>query len=180
MARLVGDLGAEEDAHVLLGRGAHHRPELRGHPLLADEERGQPVHALVALLLGDPLVPVDPVLGEVDVLHRPLLALPQVVELAVAQQLRLPAVGGLHEPRGRWWPGSPRDPCAGSMRAEPTEKLAGWPTYGPGSADGLHDDAPGGAVSTSSLARPQAGEASWTPSHVAIPRTSGLPPPRSS
>ena len=48
-----------------------------------------------ALLRRDPLVPVDAVLGEVDVLHGPLLALPQEVELAVAQEVRLAAVGGL-------------------------------------------------------------------------------------
>ena len=99
MAGLVGDLGAQEDAHVLLGRGAHHRPQLRRHPLLADEERRQAGHALVALLGRDPLVPVDPVLAEVDVLHGPLLALPQRVQLAVAQQLRLAAIGRLHQAR---------------------------------------------------------------------------------
>ena len=82
VARLVGDLGAEEDAHLLVGRGAHHRPELVGDALLADEERRQAVHALEALLLGDALVPVDPVLREVEVLRAPLLALPQLVELA--------------------------------------------------------------------------------------------------
>ena len=77
VARLVGDLGAEEDAHLLGGRGAHHRAELLGHLLLADEERAEPVHALEALLLGDPLVPVDPVLGEVDVLGAPTAAAPR-------------------------------------------------------------------------------------------------------
>ena len=59
MARLVGDLRAEEDPHVLVGRGAHHRPELGGDALLADEERRQPVHPRVALLGVDALVPVD-------------------------------------------------------------------------------------------------------------------------
>ena len=114
--RLVGDLRAEEDAHLLVGRGAHHRAELGGHALLADEERRQPVHALVALLLGDPLVPVDPVLGEVEVLHAPLLPLPQAVEL------RRSSGGsrrrGRRRPgaRGRSWPGSPRAPCAWRRR----------------------------------------------------------------
>jgi hypothetical protein len=74
--RLVGDLRAEEDPHVLVGHGAHHRPELDRDPLLAHEERRQPVHALVALVGRDALVPVDAVLGEVDLPHRPLLALP--------------------------------------------------------------------------------------------------------
>ncbi len=45
----------------------------------------------------DPLVPVDPVLREVDVLRRPLLALPQRVELPVVEQLRLAPVGGGHQ-----------------------------------------------------------------------------------
>ena len=99
VARLVGDLRAEEDAHLLVGGGAHHRPELGGHSLLADEERRQPVHALEALLGGDALVPVDPVLGEVDVLDRPLLALPQAVELAVGEEVGLSPVGGLDEGR---------------------------------------------------------------------------------
>ena len=99
VARLVGDLRGEEDAHVLARRGAHHRPELGGHALLADEERRQPVHARVALLGVDPLVPVDAVLREVDVLDRPLLALPQRVELAVGEQVRLAAIGALEQRR---------------------------------------------------------------------------------
>jgi hypothetical protein len=99
VARLVGDLGAEEDALLLGGRGAHHWAELLGHALLADEERRQAVHALVALLLRDALVPVDPVLGEVDVLHAPLLALPEVVELGVGEEVGLAAIRGLHDGR---------------------------------------------------------------------------------
>jgi hypothetical protein len=93
VAGLVGDLRAEEEPHLLVGRRAHHRAELGGHALLADEERREPVHALEALLLADPLVPVDPVLREVEILRRPLLALPQLVELAVGQQVRLATVG---------------------------------------------------------------------------------------
>ena len=92
VARLVGDLGREEDP-LLLGRGgAHDRAELVGDLLLADEEGGEPVHAPEPLVLGDPLVPVDPVLGEVEVLGQPLLALPELVELRVAEQLRLAAI----------------------------------------------------------------------------------------
>src|SRR5262249_13242471 len=60
-----------------------------GHLLLADEEAREPVHPLVALLLRDPLVPVDPVLREVEVLRGPLLLLPEVVELVVVEQLHL-------------------------------------------------------------------------------------------
>ena len=51
VARLVGDLGAEEDPLVLGRRRAHDRPQLLGHLLLADEEGGEPVHPLEALLL---------------------------------------------------------------------------------------------------------------------------------
>ena len=92
VTRLVGDLRGEEDPHVLVRRRAHHRPELGGHALLADEERRQPVHALEPLVLVDPLVPVDAVLREVEVLRRPVLALPQLVQLPVAEQVRLAAV----------------------------------------------------------------------------------------
>ena len=85
VAGLVGDLGAEEDFLVLGRRRAHDRPQLLGHLLLADEERGEPVHALEALLAGDPLVPVLAVAAEVELLRLPLLALPELVELAVGR-----------------------------------------------------------------------------------------------
>ena len=109
MARLVGDLRREEDPHLLGRRRAHDRPELVGDPLLADEERREPVHARVALLGRDPLVPVDPVLGEVEVLGRPLLALPQLVELGVAEQLEAA--------RARRSPAAPDRRSRGSPRA---------------------------------------------------------------
>jgi hypothetical protein len=95
VARLVGDLGGEEDPLVLGRRCAHDRAELVGDALLADEERRQPVHALEALLGIDALVPVDPVLAEVEVLGPPLLALPERVQLLVAEQLRPAAVRAL-------------------------------------------------------------------------------------
>jgi hypothetical protein len=136
---LVGDLGAQEHAHVLVGAGAHHRSQLRSDALLADEEGAQPVHPLVALLGVHALVPVDAVLGEVDVLGGPLLALPQLVELPVGQQLCLAAVGGLVERgiargaevdalRARW-PGLGHDavPFLGVLGPEPSAWLAGWP-----------------------------------------------------
>jgi hypothetical protein len=94
VAGLVGDLRAQEDPHLLVGRGAHDRPELGGDALLADEERAQPAEALEALLLVETLVPVDTVLAEVEVLRGPLLALPQVVQLAVGQQLEAALLGG--------------------------------------------------------------------------------------
>src|SRR4051794_25174982 len=99
VSRLVGDLGGEEDALLLLRAGAHDGPELVGDPLLADEESREPVHALVALLRRNALVPVDPVLAEVEVLGRPLLALPQQVELLVGEELGLAAVGRFLERR---------------------------------------------------------------------------------
>jgi hypothetical protein len=92
---LVGDLGAEEDALVLGRRRAHDRPQLLGDLLLADEERGEPVHALKALLVVDALVPVLAVAAEVEILGPPLLALPEQIELAVGEKLGLAAVGGL-------------------------------------------------------------------------------------
>ena len=132
VARLVGDLRAEEDAHLLGRRRAHHRPELLGHLLLADEERAEPVHPLEALLLRDALVPVDPVLREVDVLGGPLLALPEVVQLRVAEQVDLAAVGRLHHRRvaGRLEVVA-QDPIARRLAhgAQITPWLAGQPNY---------------------------------------------------
>ena len=51
VAGLVGDLRAEEDPLVLGGSGAHDRPQLLGDLLLADEERGEAIHALETLFL---------------------------------------------------------------------------------------------------------------------------------
>ena len=118
VAGLVGDLRAEEDLLVLGGRGAHDRPELLGDLLLADEERGEPVHALEALFLGDPLVPVLAVTGEVELLGLPLLALPEEVELPVGEQLDLGGpVGRLHQGRvGRRLEVLPLGPRLGSRR----------------------------------------------------------------
>src|SRR5687768_5102392 len=101
MAGLVGDLGGEEDPLLLGGTGPHDRPQLVGDTLLADEEGREPVHALEPLLGHNPLVPVDPVLAEVEVLGRPLLALPELVELPVGQELRLAAVRGFLKRRIR-------------------------------------------------------------------------------
>jgi hypothetical protein len=102
VAGLVGDLRAEEDFLVLGRHRPHDRPQLLGHLLLADEEGGEPVHALEPLLLADPLVPVFAVAAEVELLGLPLLPLPEVVELGVAEQLDLRgAVGGLVQRRVR-------------------------------------------------------------------------------
>src|SRR3954470_860157 len=132
VARLVGDLGAQEDAHVLVGDGAHDRPELRRHALLADEERAQAVQARHALLRIDALVPVDAVLGEVEVLHRPLLALPELVELAVGQEVRLAAVGRLLQGgiarRAEVHAVGAQRGVLGHGR-EPSARLAGRPTW---------------------------------------------------
>ena len=96
---LIGDLGGEEDALLLLGAGAHDRSQLVCDALLADEEPRQPVHPLEAFLLGDALVPVDAVLAEVEVLGCPLLTLPQLIQLAVVEELRLATVGRFLECR---------------------------------------------------------------------------------
>src|SRR5205085_4257147 len=83
VACLVGDLRREEDPRVLAGRGPHHRSELAGDALLAEEEPAQP-HALgAATVAREALVPVDAVLREVEVGDAPLLALPEVEELAI-------------------------------------------------------------------------------------------------
>src|SRR5438093_5761499 len=95
VARLVGDLRRQEDPHVLIGDRAHERAQLGGDALLADEEGAQAGHSLEALLGVDALVPVDAVLREVEVLRRPLLALPELVELAVGQQLLARCDGGI-------------------------------------------------------------------------------------
>src|SRR6185503_1048240 len=95
VAGLVGDLGGEEDPLLRGGSGPHDRPKLVGDALLADEEGREAVHALEPLLGLDPLVPVDPVAAEVEVLGRPLLPLPKLVELRVVEELRLAAAGRL-------------------------------------------------------------------------------------
>src|SRR5205085_11848345 len=80
-----------------------------------------------ALLLRDPLVPVDAVLREVQVLGQPLLALPEQVEVLVAEELRVAAVRGLLQ-RG----------VGGRL-----EVLAPGPLgSGPGRSPGLHLAAP--------------------------------------
>src|SRR3954454_24715835 len=102
VAGLVGDLGAEGNALRLRPGGAHDRAEIVGDLLLADEEAREPVHALEALRRRDALVPVDPVLGEVEVLSAPLLLLPEVVELAVVKELDVAPVSLLEgRVRGR-------------------------------------------------------------------------------
>src|SRR4051812_42229562 len=91
------------------------------------------VHALEALLRVDALVPVHAVLREVDVLRRPLLALPQLVELAVAEQLRLAPVRGGEQRgvAGGLVVGALGAAGAGGgvgHERQPTARLAGWPT----------------------------------------------------
>ena len=168
-----------------VGRGAHHRAELLGHLLLADEERRQAVHALEALLLRDALVPVDAVLGEVDVLGGPLLALPEVVELArSSSRLHLAAVGATPAAPGRWWPGSPRARCAGSrvslIEAQPSGTLAGQPVaQGPGLGGGL-DPHPVGRAGRAADQRPRsaAGRRSVVETELRPPLTAIVSPPK--
>jgi hypothetical protein len=95
VARLVGDLVQRKIRWSSVGAARMIGPAPR-HPLLANEESGQPVHALKPLLLVEALVPVLPVAAEVEVLGRPLLALPKRVELLVVEELHLGgAVRGL-------------------------------------------------------------------------------------
>ena len=127
---------------------------------------------------GDALVPVDAVLGEVDVLGGPLLALPEVVELRVARagaprrgrrtparrvagRLEVRALGPLHEGFGH---GSLLDRLP---RGQPSVSLAGrpkvhgaltgraprWPRCAPRSCRS------GGRLPDQRRARAQAGEA---------------------
>ena len=92
--------------------------------------------------------PVLAVLGEVEVLRAPLLALPQLVELPVVEQLHLAAVGRLEDGRitGRLEVlavGPARRGIAHSRLPPPVRWLGrasvpeiGWlANYGPGSAE---------------------------------------------
>ena len=145
VAGLVGDLRAEEDFLVLGGRGAHDRPELLGDFLLADEEGGEPVHALEALFLVELLVPVLAVAAEVELLGLPLLALPEQVELLVGEQLDLGGpVGGLHQRRDRWSPGSPPARSSTGSRLTSLEPMRGLPLNRVRLPGGEHDHLRGG------------------------------------
>src|SRR5437660_3483174 len=88
---LVGHLRREKDLHLLSRDSSDDRTELVGDLLLADEEGGEPVHALKALFLGEAL-PIGAILLEVDVLRAPLLPLPELVQLLVRQELGLGAL----------------------------------------------------------------------------------------
>ena len=80
VARLVDLLGGQEGLFALTLVGHHETRELRGHALLADEERGQvPRHLLAQLAVQ--ARPVLLVLGEVDRVRLPVLALPQLIQL---------------------------------------------------------------------------------------------------
>ena len=68
VARLVRDLGGEEDPLIVGRRGDRERQQLRGHALLADEELGEeeehPAPLLVREVVG--VLPLPGVLGEVE------------------------------------------------------------------------------------------------------------------
>ena len=89
VAGLVDLLGREERLLVLVVVGHDEARELRRHALLPDEEARQAPCDLVAHD-GVHRLPVAAVLGEVDLVGAPVLALPQPVELA-----------GRHERDGR-------------------------------------------------------------------------------
>ncbi len=92
VAGLVDLLGEQERLLVLVLGRQHEARELVGDALLADEERRQPVHHLLALVLVQRL-PVAPIGVEVDLVRRPVLALPQPVELERRHQLDLRQLG---------------------------------------------------------------------------------------
>src|SRR5439155_22551767 len=83
---------------VLARGGGHHRSQLFGDALLADEEGREPVHPLAALV-GSESLPVLAVAREVELLREPLLPLPQLVELLVVEELDLAPVGRLEQRR---------------------------------------------------------------------------------
>ena len=96
VARLVGDLRRGRSS-VLGRRGAHDRPQLLGHLLLADEERREPVHRAGSALRrrsarASPRGPAK------SSSWLPLLTLPEQVELLGVEQLDVGrAIGGLHQ-----------------------------------------------------------------------------------
>ena len=83
VARLVDLLRGEEVLLLLQRRGVDVRREVVGDGVLAVEEQRVEPQRAAALLVGEVLVPVDPVLREVDVRRRPVAALPARVEVGV-------------------------------------------------------------------------------------------------
>ncbi len=88
MLRLVGDLGREEELGLLLRRRQGEGEKLDGDPVLGDEELGEAKGQELALLLGEHvrIGPLAGVLGEVEVLGRPVLPLPAREQLLVARR----------------------------------------------------------------------------------------------
>ena len=81
VARLVGLLGGQEVRLLLARSGVDVRREVVGDGVLAvEEERVEPPRR-AALLLGELLVPVDLILGEVDLHRRPVALLPAGIEV---------------------------------------------------------------------------------------------------
>ena len=85
---LVGDLGREEELGLLLRRRQGEGEKLDGDPVLGDEELGEAEGQEPALLLGEHvrIGPLAGVLGEIEVLSRPVLPLPAREQLLVARR----------------------------------------------------------------------------------------------
>jgi hypothetical protein len=82
---LVRDLRREKELRLLVGGGDRKREQLDRDPVLGDEELGEAEAQELPLLVGEHVGvrPLARVLGEVEVLGGPVLALPAREELLV-------------------------------------------------------------------------------------------------
>ena len=83
VARLVDLLGGQEVLLLLARRGVDERRQVVGDRVLAVEEHRVVPQRGAALVLGQHLMPLAPVLGEVDLRRAPVAALPARVEIGV-------------------------------------------------------------------------------------------------
>ena len=103
MAGLVDLLRGEEVLLLLERRGVDVRRERVGDGVLAVEEQREDPHRAAALLGRHPLVPVDPVLREVDLGRAPVAPLPARVEVLRSDLLRR-SRDRMALMAGRYWP----------------------------------------------------------------------------
>ena len=105
VARLVHELGGEEQLDLAAGGGLQERREVGRHALLPHVERAEAPDR-VLLRRGRRGQPVLAVHAEVELVGAPVLALPERVELAVVEQLRvIHAASGSRAPsRAVWTP----------------------------------------------------------------------------
>src|SRR4029079_10017970 len=120
VAGLVGLLGGEEVLLLLARRGVDVGREVVGDRVLAvEEERVEPERA-AALLGREPLLPVDAVARQVDLLLTPVAALPARVEVVVGDGVR-------RWRRGGGAPGSDRH--ADILSDQPVSARVTWLTH---------------------------------------------------